>query len=912
MSLDAGRRLGTFEIESPLGAGGMGEVYRARDTKLNRPVAIKVLPQELASDPERLKRFEQEARAASALDHPNIITIHDIRLRRLSVEASAKAEGFGGQVTEGENYSFIVMQYVEGKTLRELLKEGPLDLNRTLDYGAQITDGLSRAHDKGIVHRDLKPANLMVTEDGLVKILDFGLAKLAEPGDLTEASTKDVDLHTKEGHVLGTAPYMSPEQAQGKKVDSRSDIFSFGCVLYEMVTGQRAFPEDSMAGVMASIIRGEPRKVSEIVPSVPLDLERITTRCLRKEPERRFQSMGDLRVELLEIQETVKSGSFVSSELVQKARPGQSRKTWLAIAAGVALVGLAVTAWILTRGRPVDDTPPRTTPFTTSVDLERDPAISPDGKSIAYAWNRGGEFDNEKFDIYVQLVGGGEPLQLTKSPLPDMSPAWSPDGTKIAFLREVEGGSEIFVVSSLGGEERRLGKTLTKMWYGGATWSAGLDWSPDGNWLAVSDRDSAEDDAAIFLVSTESGDKRRVTTPETGAPHHQPAFSPDGEQLAFLRGQGFANNAVCLYELESGEQKVLFEIPNGALYDVDWAAEESSLLVSHEINGRIAMGKVSLDGEFFPLNVGENAETFDVGKVGGLLAYSTRFLANCNIWRMDGPAITERGEPEQWIPSTQMDWLPDLSPDGSKIAFTSRRSGSPAVWVCNSEGLDCSQLAGEGLVPRWSPDSEFLSFNANGNSGLPAIFVVEVGSGFQRQLTDDTHRSSGASWSHDGDWIYYHSGQGGRREIWKIPSQGGEPTRLTYDGGRHPLESSDGQFVYYLKPIDPHEERPLKHHIWKVPVDGGEETSVYEKREIGNLYWTLWNDQLIIHDGDYKTGIVIRSVDLTTGEESILADLGTERRYCFGLDVSSDGRWMFFSGRMGKPESDIMLVENFR
>ena len=888
MPLDAGRRLGTFEIESPLGAGGMGEVYRALDIKLNRPVAIKVLPEALASDPERLKRFEQEARAASALDHPNIITIHDI--------------------TEAEGIHFIVMQYVEGKTLRELLKEGPLELNKTLDSAAQIADGLSRAHDKGIVHRDLKPANLMVTEDGLVKILDFGLAKLAGPGDLTEASTKDVDLHTKEGHVLGTAPYMSPEQAQGKKVDSRSDVFSFGCVLYEMVTGQRAFPEDSMAGVMASIIRGEPQKVSDSVPSVPLDLERITTRCLRKEPERRFQSMADLRVELLEVQEAVKSGSFVSADLVQKARPSQSRKAWLAVAAAVLLVGMAVTAWLFTRGQPAEDTPPRTTPFTTSVDLERDPAISPDGKSIAYAWNRGGEFDNEEFDIYVQLIGGGDPLQITKSPLPDMSPAWSPDGRRIAFLREVEDGSEIFVVSSLGGEEKRLGKTLTKMWYGGATWSAGLDWSPDGNWLAISDRDSAEDAAAIFLVSTESGDKRRVTTPETGAPHHQPAFSPDGEQLAFLRGQGFANNAVCLYELESGEQKVLFEIPNGALYDVDWAADESSLLVSHEINGRIAMGKVSLDGEFFPLNVGENAETFDVGKVGGLLVYSTRFLANCNIWRMDGPAVTERGEPEQWIPSTQMDWLPDLSPDGSKIAFTSRRSGSPAVWVCNSEGLDCSQLAAGGLVPRWSPNSEFLSFNT---SGKPDIFVIEVNSGFQRQLTD-SHQNAGASWSHDGDWIYYHSSQGGSRNIWRIPSQGGEPTQLTRHGGQHPLESSDGQFAYYMKPLEPDAQRPINNHIWKVPVDGGEETPVYEEGEIAILYWTLWNDHLIIHDGDYKTGIVIRSVDLTTGEESILADLGNDRRYCFGLDVSADGRWMFFSGRIGKPESDIMLVENFR
>ncbi len=220
------------------------------------------------------------------------------------------------------------MQYVDGKTVRELMQEGSLELKRTLRYAVQVVEGLARAHDKGIIHRDLKPANIMVTEEGLVKVLDFGLAKLTEPVDVSEAETQDLDLKTKDGQVLGTVPYMSPEQAQGKKIDHRSDIFSFGCVLYEMATGKRAFPADSMAGTLAAIIKDDPRKISDLAPAVPLDLERIITRCLRKEPERRYQSMADLRVELLDIQEAVDSGKTVSASQRGKKDAPSFDKKW--------------------------------------------------------------------------------------------------------------------------------------------------------------------------------------------------------------------------------------------------------------------------------------------------------------------------------------------------------------------------------------------------------------------------------------------------------------------------------------------------------------------------------------------------------------------------------------------------------
>ncbi len=340
MTLPPDTKLAQYEILSFIGSGGMGEVYKAKDLKLGRPVAIKVLHKELATDPERLSRFEQEARAASALDHPNIVTIFDI--------------------SEVEALHFIVMQFVDGKTLRELIAGGRLGLSQILHISIQIADGLAKAHSAGIAHRDLKPDNIMITDDGLVIIVDFGLAKLIEIADFSEASTKDMGQpHTKEGHIVGTAPYMSPEQAQGQKVDARSDIFSFGSVLYEMVTGRRAFSAETTVGLLGAIVQTEPKKVSELVPSVPLDLDKLITRAMRKEKERRFQHMSDMKVALQEIKEEVDSGSAVS--VVQTLRPEARRggKSWRIAGAAIALVLLAfIGGYFL---QPEKETVPRLT-----------------------------------------------------------------------------------------------------------------------------------------------------------------------------------------------------------------------------------------------------------------------------------------------------------------------------------------------------------------------------------------------------------------------------------------------------------------------------------------------------------------------------------------------------------------------
>ena len=430
--------IGHYQILSRLGEGGMGVVYKARDKDLGRLVALKVLPAGLVADPEHRRRLVLEARMASALNHPNIITVHEI--------ASDKGT------------DFIVMEYVAGKTLDQLIPRRGLPLKQALTYATQLADGLEAAHAAGIVHRDLKPGNVMVSQSGLVKVLDFGVAKVsveARGGD-AEATIKlapSSGPKTKEGIVPGTLSYMSPEQAEGKSVDMRSDIFSFGLVLYEMVTGQRAFAGKSSPALLVAILREEPRPVSQIVAGTPHDLERIINRCLRKERERRWQTMDDVKIALEDLKEELNSGTH----LVAPTSPrGNRRKLiWPLLALALALLSAGgVAIWFHRSATRVAEAPLTAVPLTSYPGEERQPCFSPDGNQVAFSWN-GEKQDN--FDIYVKLIGSGTQLRLTTAPEADSNPAWSPDGRSIAFLREdLEGKTTVYLVSPLGPPERKV------------------------------------------------------------------------------------------------------------------------------------------------------------------------------------------------------------------------------------------------------------------------------------------------------------------------------------------------------------------------------------------------------------------------------------------------------------------------
>ena len=367
-----GQTLDRYRIESKLGEGGMGVVYKARDTSLDRLVAIKVLPTDKVADPARKQRFVQEAKAASALNHPNIVTIHDIR--------------------SNNGVDFIVMEYIAGQTLGEVIGAKMMRAAQALKYAVQIADALAKAHGAGIIHRDLKPSNIMVTEEGRVKILDFGLAKLLEPSDSPEAETRTARGLTEEGAVLGTAAYMSPEQAEGRKLDGRSDIFSFGSVLYEIVTGRHPFAGDTRLSVMSKILSEDPRPPSEIAASIPLELEKIILRCLRKDAARRYQTMADVKVSLEDLE--------TESSSVPLARaPSRWRGAWAALLAVLLVAGFF--AWRVWRARPNAE-PLRAAALTTFPGMELYPSFSPDGNHVVFTWT-GPKQDNQ--DLYVQMIG---------------------------------------------------------------------------------------------------------------------------------------------------------------------------------------------------------------------------------------------------------------------------------------------------------------------------------------------------------------------------------------------------------------------------------------------------------------------------------------------------------------------------
>jgi serine/threonine protein kinase len=486
-----GQTLGHFQILEKLGSGGMGEVYKARDNRLNRLVAVKVLPPDKVANAERKRRFIQEAQSASALNHPNIVTIYDIN--------------------EVHGVDYMVMEFIAGKTLDATIPRQGMRLGEALKIAIPVADGLAKAHSAGIIHRDVKPSNIMVTDDGHVKILDFGLAKLTEvvvgPGDETRTERPE----TEEGAILGTISYMSPEQADGKKLDARSDIFSFGAVLYEMLTGRRAFQGDSKVSTLSAILKEDPKPPVNL----PVEVDRILRRCLRKDPAKRFQSMADVKVELDEVREESDSGKF--DEAAALAR---SRRRWiLPLALGSLLAAaLGSIVWFVSRPKPAPELHLRQ--LTADSGLSTTPAISLDGKLIAYASDRAGAGN---LDIWIQpLTQGARPIRLTTDPSDDLEPSFSPDGGQIVFhSRRADGG--IYIVPALGGDERLLARR-----------GYFPRFSPDGQWIAYSSSELGSTESRVFVVPVAGGSPKQIG--EDVALARTAVWSPDGKSL-LIAGQ---------------------------------------------------------------------------------------------------------------------------------------------------------------------------------------------------------------------------------------------------------------------------------------------------------------------------------------------------------------------------------------
>ena len=498
-----GQTISHYRVLEKLGGGGMGVVWKARDTRLDRYVALKVLSAGEMSDPARKRRFIQEARNASALNHPNIITIYDI----------------GQAGPAGHPLDFIAMEFVPGKALNHLIPHKGLRLAEVLQYAIQVADALAAAHAAGIVHRDLKPGNLMVSGPasgypGCVKVLDFGLAKL-----IARIGTMNGVVETDPGMIVGTVSYMSPEQAEGKKLDARTDIFSFGAVLYEMITGRRAFGGESVASILSAILRDEPAPAAEIRHGLPRDLDKIVTRCLEKDPNRRYQHAGDLKIDLQQVQEELASGdSAIAPEWPARQRVG--RRWWLAAMAASIVVSLGAGWWLHNpREAPV---PMQVTRLTADAGLSGFAALSRDGRLVAYSSDRGQDGGQ---DLYVKQVAGGQPIRLTFDGAGNTTPDFSPDGSKIVFRSNRDGGG-IYEIPSFGGEARLLARD-------------GLNprFSPDGSQVAywVGARGVAQavpGAGTVWVVPAPGGQPQRVGANFTTARY--PIWAPDGKHLLFV------------------------------------------------------------------------------------------------------------------------------------------------------------------------------------------------------------------------------------------------------------------------------------------------------------------------------------------------------------------------------------------
>jgi Tol biopolymer transport system component/serine/threonine protein kinase len=851
----------------------MGEVYRARDTRLDRLVAIKLLLPGRVDREDSKARFIQEAKAASALNHPNIVTIYDIG------------------ADHGVDY--IAMELVAGKTLDQLIGRNGMRLNELLRYAVQAADALAKAHTAGIIHRDLKPGNIMVTGDGLVKVLDFGLAKLSKPVESPDAATRTMHAQTKEGAIMGTAAYMSPEQAEGKEAGPRSDIFSFGALLYEMASGQLAFHGDTQMSTLSAVLRDDPKPVTDLRGDTPGELARIIARCLRKDPARRFQHMDDLKVALEELKEESESGKLLTpTAIISQPRRGTRSYLIGAAIAGVLAVAVVV-AWYFTF-RATPEIALHAVPLTSYRGYQLSPSFSPDGNQVAFSWD-GDKHDN--FDIYIKLIGPGEPLRLTTDPALDLEPKWSPDGRSIAFLRTAAQEKILLMsVAALGGQERKVAE-LT----GSPQYSGGLSWSPDGKWLAVSVKTGVQS-YAIYLVSVDSGEMRKLTNPPEAQGDAFPAFSHDGHALAFCRFKSLDVSNLYVLALADnlqprGEPRMLPTLAGQPVFYPAWTGNDREIVYSATGQTRGHLYRLPASGGASrPLGLGEGADMPSLSSDGRHLAFA-HYFQDANIWRVDlaGKPLV----PEAFIASTSREVFPQYSPDGNRIVFYSNRSGSDQIWVSKSDGSNATPLTsmdatGTG-TPRWSPDGQQITFDSNAGDAWQ-IYAMRADGGKPRQLTNDQNDNFCASWSRDGRWIYFASRRTGRHEVWKLPSQGGAAVQVTRNGGTTALESRDGKTLYYAK----------DDALWQKTLPDGDETQIASP--IYRYNFALTEKGIYYTTFDKKSpAIVFR--DSTTGKTTPI--LNMSKFPDLGLEVSPDGRFLLFA-QLDYSGSDLKLVENFR
>ena len=765
-ALSAGSRLGNFEIVGLLGRGGMGEVYRARDSRLKREVAIKTLPPLFAAGRGRIARFEREARAASALNHPNIVTVYD--------------------VGHENGVSFIVSELVEGETLARVIERGPLPLRKLIDVGTQVAEGLAAAHAAGVVHRDLKPGNVMLTSGGRVKILDFGLARQdRDPG--LEGATLDISVP---GAILGTPGYMSPEQVRSEPADARSDLFSLGAILYEMASGHPAFRGGSSVEVMNSILKDDP---PELPPASPPALDRIVRRCIEKQPAMRFQSASDLGFAL---------GSVSASHTASTA-PARERASWpLWAALAAACVAAGIAAWLGLHSPPPSTLPDTTLRRLTSDGaLSTDAAISADGKLVAYASDRA---DPSNLDIWVQQVDGGGAVRITDDPADDYDPTFSPDGTQIAFRSDREGGG-IYVVPALGGEARlRIPQGHRPRF------------SPDGQMMLYS-LGAYEEGSEVFIQKAPAAAPVQIGA-GCWVVAESAVWSPDSRRVLFW--------ATCGSEQYTGRdptpwvstldgKRVAGPTLPGVFPIDQWLPGPSRLLFAMPVSDGTSITTVPVSADGTTVTGRWQRLTSSTGGEWRTSAASNgRIALSSGNWesRVWGIPINGNGHatgPPRKLtsrPAGEYETFPVLSRDGGNLAFQCSWADRTKLYYRNlatGKERELSSDIGDWAGVSFSPDATTILYTgqqARSAGAETSIYELPISGGVPRKIWNEPRGVTIADWAPDGATILYWPWEANRARIIERDLKSLSKTTLVadpeYDAwlGRF---SNDGRWVAF-------------------------------------------------------------------------------------------------------------------
>jgi eukaryotic-like serine/threonine-protein kinase len=910
------RTIGRYNVLRFLGRGGMGEVFLALDPDLQRQVAIKILPAASRDDPKLKSRLIAEARTIAALNHPSIVTIHEVGV------TDSRDEGLPSGIP------YLVMEHLQGQPLDQLLARRRLSLAESVSIAIQVADGLGFAHRHRLIHRDIKPSNLILASDGRVKILDFGLSKLLVP---TASETLAAHQHTAAGMIVGTLDYLSPEQALGEPLDARTDLFSFGIVLFEMLAGEHPYPAASLTQQMAKIIT-QPARPWADDSAIPAELKAIVDRLLRKKPDERYASAEDLLADLEEVRQEMGSGTFQagagplrrvpssppsmeapSSRPFDPSRLRAAAKRPLVVALvtlGLLLASVAIL-FLARRQRPAASTAAmKTSQVTSSAGLDIFPSFSPDAASIAYSSERGGTFE-----IYVkQLAAGGREIQITSDRAENLQPAWSPDGRLIAYVSKNRRG--IWLVPSLGGVPKRL-----------TDFGSRPAWSFDGTSLAfqseaITDLSAgafpAFSPSTIWIVPASGGKPRALTRP--GVPqggHGSPSWSPDGKFIAFVDYIRPESELWCV-PTGAGEEPIRISNSQPSYFDPVFAPDGKALY----------FGSVPKDGSSgngiglwkLPLSspsraAGAPAEILNFGQSmikqstishdGTKLAFSALAMSS-NLWSL---SVDGQTAPVPLTRGTVRNSRPAYSPDGSRIAFSNWRTGTGNdVWVMDAGGGNALQLTTSPAAddyPGWYPDGQRIAFTSN-KRGPPTAWSIAAQGGDEKFVGDFGEMDS-ARLSPDGKWFAFSSKRGGGiNNVWLVPSAGAAARQLTFDKEfmGFPCWSRDSRFLAV----------EVKHgndnQIAVVPREGGEPRQVTFAPGLNWPYsFSPGGDRIAF--AAYRDGFwEIRTISLSTGKEEQLTHLERLHAYVRYPEWSPKGDRIVYE--YAETSGNIWLVDNLK